>query len=167
MADNTQLPVPNTSGDIIATDDISGVKYQRVKLIHGAEGVNDGDVSSVNPLPVAMSSSPLPTNAATEATSQEIKTLQESILAMQTEIKDLNDTILCLMSAMLEKMPRVTANDQAAVSLEGGTLGTLTTLTTCATLTNQTQIGGQEALTTARSQIMAGTQHIYSNITVA
>lgn len=55
MADNTQLPVPNTNGDIIATDDISGVKYQRVKLIHGAEGVNDGDVSSVNPLPMTAS----------------------------------------------------------------------------------------------------------------
>lgn len=55
MADNTQLPVPSTSGDVIATDDIGGVKYQRVKLIHGAEGVNDGDVSSVNPLPMTAS----------------------------------------------------------------------------------------------------------------
>jgi hypothetical protein len=53
MADNTQLPLPSTVGDVIAADDISGVKYQRVKLIHGADGVNDGDVSSANPLPVA------------------------------------------------------------------------------------------------------------------
>ncbi|HUU45666.1 MAG TPA: hypothetical protein VM118_08020 [Acidobacteriota bacterium] len=37
---------------MIASDDISSVKYQRIKLIHGADGVNDGDVSSANPLPV-------------------------------------------------------------------------------------------------------------------
>lgn len=50
MADNTQ--VVNGSGDTIATDDISGVKYQRMKLIHGADGVNAGDVSTANPFPV-------------------------------------------------------------------------------------------------------------------
>lgn len=88
MADNTQLPVPSTSGDVIAADDIGGVKHQRVKIIHGAEGTNDGDVSSANPLPVntgltqaltdaqlrasavpvSASSLPLPTGAATQAT---------------------------------------------------------------------------------------------------
>lgn len=52
MADNTQLPIPPTLGDIIATDDIGGAKYQRVKLIHGADGVNAGDVSTANGLPV-------------------------------------------------------------------------------------------------------------------
>lgn len=52
MADNTQLPIPATSGDIIAADDIGGTKFQRVKLIHGADGVNDGDVATGNPLPV-------------------------------------------------------------------------------------------------------------------
>ena len=88
MADNTQLPVPTTSGDVIATDDIGGVKFQRVKMVLGADGVNDGDVSSANPLPVntgltqaltdaqlrasavpvSASSLPLPTGAATQAT---------------------------------------------------------------------------------------------------
>lgn len=52
MTDNTTLPIPSTSGDIIATDDIGGIKFQRVKLIHGADGVNDGDVSTANPFPV-------------------------------------------------------------------------------------------------------------------
>ena len=51
MADNTTLDA-GSGGDVIATDDISGVKFQRVKLVHGADGVNDGDVSSVNGLPV-------------------------------------------------------------------------------------------------------------------
>jgi len=50
MADNTTLNI-GTGGDIIASDDIAGVKYQRVKTVHGIDGVNDGDVSSANPLP--------------------------------------------------------------------------------------------------------------------
>lgn len=52
MADNTTLNT-GTGGDVIASDDISGVKHQRIKLIHGADGTNDGDVSRSNPLPVA------------------------------------------------------------------------------------------------------------------
>lgn len=51
MADDILLNA-GTGGDTIGADDISGVKYQRVKLITGADGVNDGDVSSANPLPV-------------------------------------------------------------------------------------------------------------------
>jgi hypothetical protein len=50
MADNTTLNT-GSGGDVIASDDISGVKYQRIKLIHGADGTNDGDVSRSNPLP--------------------------------------------------------------------------------------------------------------------
>jgi hypothetical protein len=53
MADNFQLPVPATAGDISAADEIGGVKFQRVKLTVGADGVNDGDVSAANPLPVS------------------------------------------------------------------------------------------------------------------
>lgn len=52
MADNTTLN-PGTGGDVVASDDIGGVKYQRVKLVLGADGINDGDLSSVNPMPVA------------------------------------------------------------------------------------------------------------------
>ena len=48
MTDNTTLP---GTGDTIADDDISGVKYQRVKLITGNDGSNDGDVSSTNAFP--------------------------------------------------------------------------------------------------------------------
>ncbi|HWA29098.1 MAG TPA: hypothetical protein VG734_25840 [Lacunisphaera sp.] len=42
---------PGNGGDAIAADEIAGVKVQRVKLIHGADGVNDGDVATSNPLP--------------------------------------------------------------------------------------------------------------------
>lgn len=39
-------------GTPIAADLIAGSNYQRVKLIQGADGVNAGDVSSINGLPV-------------------------------------------------------------------------------------------------------------------
>jgi hypothetical protein len=55
MADNTQLNT-GSGGDLIASDDIGGVKYQRVKIALGADGVNDGDVSSSNALPVSVGS---------------------------------------------------------------------------------------------------------------
>lgn len=50
MADNTTLD-PGTGGDIIATDDLAGVKYQRVKVNFGADG-SATDVSSAAPLPI-------------------------------------------------------------------------------------------------------------------
>ena len=56
MADNTQVLNPNAirngGGDIISTDDLGGVKVQRVKMMLGGDGVNEGDVSLSNPMPV-------------------------------------------------------------------------------------------------------------------
>jgi hypothetical protein len=50
MTDNTTLNV-GSGGDVIATDDIAGVKFQRVKVTFGADGVAT-DVASGAPLPV-------------------------------------------------------------------------------------------------------------------
>jgi hypothetical protein len=65
MADN--ITVTPGTGASIGADEISSVKYQRIKMILGADGTNDGDVSSANPLPVTASALPLPTGAATSA----------------------------------------------------------------------------------------------------
>lgn len=43
----------------VGTDEISGVHFTRMKLIAGDDGVNDGDISRSNPMPVIESSSPL------------------------------------------------------------------------------------------------------------
>lgn len=51
MADNVTAN-PGSGGAVFASDDISSVHYPRTKLTLGADGVNDGDVSSANPLPV-------------------------------------------------------------------------------------------------------------------
>lgn len=52
MSDNTTLN-PGSGGAVVASDDIAGVQYQRVKLTLGADGVNDGDASKSNPMPVS------------------------------------------------------------------------------------------------------------------
>lgn len=51
MADNVTLD-SMSGGDVAAADEISGVKYQRIKLIYGGDGVNSGDVSDTNPFPI-------------------------------------------------------------------------------------------------------------------
>jgi hypothetical protein len=53
MADNFDY-TPGT-GETGAADDIGGVKFPRIKLIYGADGVNAGDVAANNPLPVVVS----------------------------------------------------------------------------------------------------------------
>ena len=50
MADNTTLN-PGSGGDVIASDDVAGVKYQVVKLDVGGDGATSG-VTADNPLPV-------------------------------------------------------------------------------------------------------------------
>ena len=52
MADNVILD-PGSGGATVATDDIAGIQFPRGKITIGADGVNDGDVSRTNPLPVA------------------------------------------------------------------------------------------------------------------
>lgn len=49
MPDNSTTPA---NGLPVASDDIGGFQFQRIKLIHGADGVNAGDVATANPLPV-------------------------------------------------------------------------------------------------------------------
>jgi len=72
MADNIQLNT-GLGGDVLAADEISGAKYQRVKLIHGADGVNDGDAANTNPFPVKINSEYVYSNyQATLANSAEI-----------------------------------------------------------------------------------------------
>jgi hypothetical protein len=52
MADNTRLPIGTQDGDTYASDDIAGIKIQRVKITLGGDGTNDGDVASSNPMPI-------------------------------------------------------------------------------------------------------------------
>jgi len=50
MSDNVNI-TPG-AGDVVAADNIDEVKYQRIKVVLGDDGENDGDVSEDNPMPV-------------------------------------------------------------------------------------------------------------------
>lgn len=71
MANNVDIP---GTGARCASEDIGGVHYQRLKLVLGAYGVDDGAISGANPIPITGSLTnvtgtiSLPTGAATEAT---------------------------------------------------------------------------------------------------
>lgn len=76
MADNFTANA-GAGGDTFAADDIAGVKFPRGKITLGADGVDGGDVSASNPLPVSgtfwqatqpvsADALPLPSNAAQE-----------------------------------------------------------------------------------------------------
>jgi hypothetical protein len=73
MADDVTLNT-GSGGDVIGADDISSVKYQRIKLIHGVNGTNDGDVALTNPLPVR--SFVYPVTVQTDMTRQAADTTQ-------------------------------------------------------------------------------------------
>ena len=71
MADNKTFQTTRfatlPTGTIVATDEIDGKDFQRMKLTIGEDGVDDGVVSSANPIPVTSTSTVLPTGAATSA----------------------------------------------------------------------------------------------------
>lgn len=55
MADNINILDSAAVTKTMGTDEVSSVHYQRHKIIQGADGTNDGDVSRANGLPVSQS----------------------------------------------------------------------------------------------------------------
>lgn len=80
MADN-YVANAGSGGNTFASDEIGAVHYPRVKLVHGADGVNAGDVASANALPV------------TDATAQ------SSLAAINTKTPDFGLTPFKLIAA--------------------------------------------------------------------
>lgn len=74
MTDNTVLN-PGIGGDTIGSDDIAGIKYQRVKLIVGVDGTNDGDIAKTNPLPVTSIATTFSDHSGTITTGNTAQTL--------------------------------------------------------------------------------------------
>lgn len=138
MADNTTLN-PGAGGDIAATDDIDGVKFQRVKITLGADGVNDGDVSEANPVPVAGSLSVDNFPAQTGLTDAQLRAAPVPVADATTG--SLLARILRALLAPLGYDFSLQRYRQTAV-LESGTVTTVGTVTT---LANQAAIGGIQA----------------------
>lgn len=55
FADN--VTVTEGVGKTIGFDSIGGVNYQRMKIIHGADDTNSGDISTSNPFPIQLRTS--------------------------------------------------------------------------------------------------------------
>jgi len=117
MADN--LAYTPGSGATVATDEIGGAHYQRIKLASGADGTAV-DVSDATPLPVAAYGE-----------------LVEALEAMRMAIQSLNRSIGLV-------QPDTSARMRVVVDAITGslTLGTVSTVSNISTLTNQTQVGG-------------------------
>lgn len=125
MADN--ISVTTGSGIAIGGDLIASVLYQRVKLIAGIDGVNDGDIAATNPLPVSVSGGTIGLNGSVGAV---------SLTAANFNVVVSNGTIVVNTASTLATSPTA-ANFNVVVSNGTITVNTIsTTAVTQATAAN-------------------------------
>ena len=96
--------------------------------------------------------------------------MPDSILAgINQEVTqiELLSNVTFLLAAMLERMPRVTGNDQVATSIEVIPQITFAANQDIRNITGLTNIGGKSAAGTVDALNMAGTVNIYNNIIVS
>lgn len=117
MADNTTLN-PGVGGDVIASDDIGGVKYQRVKLEYGEDG-SATDVSLTNPLPVTSTQ------------------LADAVFALVRILNALNAP---------QGYDKSLQRQRGTVVVESGTVTTVTTVTTVSTVSTVTNLSTIDTL---------------------
>ena len=135
MADNVQVNIPTTAGAVIKTDDLAGAQAQGVKIVLGADSVDDGYVASGNPLPVSAASLPLPSGAATAARQD---TGNASVASIDGKTPALGQ------AAMAASVPVAIASDQSAVPVSAAALPLPSGAATAA---NQaTQITAEQAI---------------------
>ena len=105
MADNVTLN-SMTGGSVVAADDIGSVYFQRFKLTIGADGVNDGDVSSANPLPVSLPNEgqQTMTNSISVAIASDQSSLPVVLQTGANAIGKLNETSASTIKAAVDKI---------------------------------------------------------------
>lgn len=141
MADNATTSLGTGDGITFATDEISTIHFPRVKLIHGADGVNAGDVATGNPLPVVQTGTPgLPTGAATAAKQPALGTAGSASADVITVQGIASGTAIAVSVASLPSHAVTNAGtfavQQAAIATGGATPGKLI----CANTTNATSV---------------------------
>lgn len=145
MADN--IAVTPGVGASVATDEVLGSHYQRMKIVTGAEGVVVGDVSDDNPLPTKVSGE-----------------VVEALEAIRSALDALTRTIGMSYPDLSGRM-RV-AIDAISASLTLATITTVGTVTTVATVTNQAQVGGVPATQQMPAILQISAESLRRNITV-
>lgn len=96
MADN--YVITEGVGRTMAADDISGVLFPRIKIIYGADGVNDGDVSTANGFPVQIVKG-LSVSSISAETNFDVTTSSQVVLASNASrkggwVRNISDTIM-------------------------------------------------------------------------
>lgn len=142
MADN--IGYTPGSGAVIAADDVGGALLQRIKMVVGDDGVNDGDVSLANPMPV-----------------QGVGELVEQLAAIRMLLQSLTRSVGQAMPDAFGQLRCVLPSGQG-VSISGQTVN----VTTVTTLTNQTNIGGLPATEQIPSLMRMGSDALRRNILV-
>jgi hypothetical protein len=152
MADNTTLN-PGVGGDVIATDDIAGVKYQRIKIGFGEEGTYL-DVSDTDPLPVLGPLTDAELRAAAIAvtgglTDTELRA--SPLVVTDATAAELLDGLQTLLLRLLNatNSPRGydvgLARNRVTALIESGTVTTVGTVTAVNGVANIGSIGNQQA----------------------
>jgi hypothetical protein len=169
MADNVVLP---GTGSSVATDEIDGNQFQRMKLTLGADGVNDGDVSSTNPIPVIGGLTDAELRAAAidvlgPLTDAELRALP--LVVTDTTAAELLDGLQTLLLRLLNatNSPRgydvALGRNRMTAIIESGTV---TTVSNVGTVGNQTLMGGQQAQLLSNGQnVSAWAATVRSRIT--
>lgn len=108
------------SGSVVATDRIAGADYQRVKLIKGPDGVNNGDIHDANPWPVH---------------DEDVVLLLQRLLTALSSPQGYDRA---------QQRQRVIAAIEASQTLAAVT--TVTTVTTCSTVSSVSNIAAMDGL---------------------
>jgi hypothetical protein len=150
MADN--VPVTAGIGTTIATDDIGGVNYQRVKMSIGEDGVAV-DASRTNPVPI-------------EAIGELIEAIEAQRMALQALVRTIGQSMPDTAGRLRVLVDSISASLTLATITTVGTVTTVSTVTTVGTLSNQTQIGGLPATEQIPSLMRLGADSARRNINV-
>lgn len=117
MADNLELNLM-AGGGKVATDEIAGIHYQRMKITLGADGVDDGDVSESNPIPVGpIGGTPTETTVSVGVTSTAVLGANADRKFLQI-INDSDEVIYLAFdggAAVLNEATRLNANGSSIV----------------------------------------------------
>ena len=139
MPDNVNYAPSGST--LIASDDVGGIQYQRVKQSFGEDGTAT-DVSLTNPLPATI-------------TQGEIV---ECLEAIRMSVQSLNRTI---------GLAYPDTSGRLRILLDSITANlTLATVTTVTTLTNQSQMGGLSAAPQIPAIMQFAADNLRRNITV-
>lgn len=139
MADNTELPA-GSGGDTIATDDIAGVKYQRVKVTWGPDGTaNDTDDASGKQLPVKLADLNGAATAAKQPALGTAGTASTDVISVQgiASMTALKVDGSAAAQPVTDNGTTLSVDDGGAALTVDGTVdvGTVTTVTTVAAVT--------------------------------